>query len=675
MIDDIWSIQAWRQVQCALPVNNRRSRIITTTRKKEVAQSCCTSIDGHIYEAKPLSEDDSRILFFRRVFHSNEDCPQVLRVLANEILRKCGGLPLAIINIAGMLAKRSHRVEEWEGISKSVSSAVGTASQIQEMKGILLLSYFDLPCYLKSCLLYLSVFPEDYSIDCRQLTRAWVAEGLIPGHSRESMELLAVSCLNELINRSMIQPTKIRADGAVKFCRVHDVVLDFIVSQAVEDNFVVVKNGEGFSVNSSNKMRRLSIQTDFSGAEEMANALKQNVPHLRSIHIFSDSNQMGDHIPSFFNSYVLRVLNIQGRLHFGGRNNVHVQSFTQLKYLVITGQNWELPEQIGKLQHLETLDVRRSGINKLPASIVHLKKLVRLFFPRGVQLPDGIGNLQALEELSMIELDTSSAEAIQGLGDLSGLRFLIAFSCYNSDEGRGSEGHKEASISSSSLSELFMRLRVLYLVHDSDVVAALMATANCGSSTPPLQRLYLPSPLRSIPSQMRSLANLVRLRISVFGEVSQEGLEILASLPMLVSLTVRLKDNHNSGINPRHAITSEGFRSLLKFSFGGDHEAALEFEAGAMAKVQRLKLELQARCQSKYGQGGRLVGLHNLASLRYISASINCFRANADDVGSLEDGIRGTAGSHPNRPTLVLKTERTYGYDYDSSDDQFTTPQ
>jgi hypothetical protein len=150
---------------------------------------------------------------------------------------------------------------------------------------------------------------------------------------------------------------------------------------------------------------------------------------------------------------------------------------------------------------------------------------------------------------------------------------------------------------------------------------------------------------------MRSLANLVRLRISVFGEVSQEGLEILASLPMLVSLTVRLKDNHNSGINPRHAITSEGFRSLLKFSFGGDHEAALEFEAGAMAKVQRLKLELQARCQSKYGRG-LLVGLHNLASLRYVSASINCFRAIADDVGSLEDGIRGTAGSQEAIPTV-----------------------
>lgn len=484
------------------------------------------------------------------------------------------------------------------------------------------------------------------------------------------MELLAVSCLNELINRSRVQPTKIRADGAVKFCRVHDVILNFIVSQAVEDNFVVVKNGEGFSGNSSNKMRRLSIQTDFSGVEEMANALKQNIPHLRSVHIFSDSNQLGDHIPRFFNSHILRVLNIQGQLHFGGRNNVHVESFTQLKYMVITGRNWELPEQIGKLELLETLDVRRSGINKLPASIVHLKKLVRLFFPGGVQLPDGIGNLQALEELSTVELGTSSAEAIQGLGDLTKLRFLIAFSYYDT-EGRGWEGHKEASIS--SLSKLLMQLRTLYLAHDSDVAVALMRTANCGSSTPPLQRLYLPYPLTSIPSQMRSLANLVRLRISVLGEVSKEGLEILASLPMLVSLTVRLRSNPNGGINPRHAIASEGFWSLLKFSFGGDHEVALEFEAGAMAKVQRLKLELQARCQFTYGQGGLLVGLHNLASLRYISASISCFGAIVDEVVSLEDSIRDTAGTHPNRPTLMLKRERIEGYDYDSLDDQLAT--
>ncbi|CAN6343251.1 unnamed protein product, partial [Urochloa humidicola] len=384
VIDDIWSISAWEQVKCALPVNNSRSRIIATTRSKEVAQSCCTDNDGYMYEAKPLCEDNARTLFFRRIFHSSEGCPLVLRAVATEILRKCGGLPLAIISIAGLLSNRSHMVEEWEKISKSISSAVGTASQIQRMKRILFLSYFDLPLHLKSCLLYLSVFPEDYSIDCRQLIRTWVAEGLIPGQDRETMEQLGESYLNELINRSMVQPTKIRAGGAVKFCRVHDVVLDFIVSQAVEDNFVAIGNGKDFSRNFANTMRRLSIQTDFSGEEEMAKALK-NASHLRSVNMFNYSDQMDAHVHQFFRGHVLRVLNIQGRWLFRDCN-VHIESLTQLKYLVITSQRVELPEQIGKLQHLETLDLKRSGINKLPSSIIQLKKLVRLFIPGGIQL-------------------------------------------------------------------------------------------------------------------------------------------------------------------------------------------------------------------------------------------------------------------------------------------------
>ncbi|CAL5093142.1 unnamed protein product [Urochloa decumbens] len=327
----------------------------------------------------------------------------------------------------------------------------------------------------------------------------------------------------------------------------------------------------------------------------------------------------------------------------------------------IDGQRVDLPEQIGKLQHLETLDLKRSGINKLPSSIVQLKKLVRLFIPSGVQLPDGIGNMQALEELSTIELGMSSEKAIQEIGDLTKLRFLIVF--FYHTEACDAEGHRKASFS--SLSKLLMSLRTLYLAHDSAVATALMASCR---STPPLQRLYLPWPLSAIPSQMRSFVNLVRLRISVQNKVTKEGMEILASLPMLASLTVRLKKYDDDIHHARHTVSKQGFQSLLKFSFGGDQEAALEFEAGAMPKVQSLKVELQARCQFKYGQGGLVLGLHNLAVLKYVTVNINCFKAAEEAVQDLEEDVRGALGTHPNHPILVIKREHTHGYD--ASDDQ-----
>ena len=232
MIDDIWSESAWDLVRSALPVNDNGSRIITTTRSKAVANKCCTGIAAQMYEAKPLSDEDSQRLFFTRLFFSGDDCHLDLRKVSDDILKKCCGLPLAIISIAGLLANRSKTVEVWSNLLRSIAAAVDKDSPIDKMKRILLLSYFDLPHHLKSCLLYLSVFPEDYSIDCSQLILLWVAEGLIPGQDRESMEQLGRSYLNELINRSLVQPTKVGADGTtVKQCRVHDVILEFILYQ------------------------------------------------------------------------------------------------------------------------------------------------------------------------------------------------------------------------------------------------------------------------------------------------------------------------------------------------------------------------------------------------------------------------------------------------------------
>lgn len=63
VIDDIWSTETWDIIKSALPLNHSGSRVITTTRKKSVAESCCSHWNDYVYNLKPLSEMDSKELF------------------------------------------------------------------------------------------------------------------------------------------------------------------------------------------------------------------------------------------------------------------------------------------------------------------------------------------------------------------------------------------------------------------------------------------------------------------------------------------------------------------------------------------------------------------------------------------------------------------------------------
>jgi len=149
-----------------------------------------------------------------------------------------------------------------------------------------------------------------------------------------------------------------------------------------------------------------------------------------------------------------------------------------------------------------------------------------------------------------------------------------------------------------------------------------------------------------------------RLRIFVRGEASKEGINILASLPMLLSLTVGLfnyRDGDSGIVYPRNAINPQGFQRLLKFHFLCNWcDAALEFEPGAMPKLERLKLHLMARCQFKW-EGGLVLGLQNLAGLKHVDVDVDCSAAVADEVEALENDIRDAAGVHPNSPMLQVR--------------------
>lgn len=392
VIDDIWDEKAWKLIKCAFSQNSLGSRLITTTRNVSVSEACSSS-NGSIYRMKPLSDDVSRRLFHKRVFSHEKGCPHELVQVSEDILKKCGGVPLAIITIASLLAS-NHRIktkDQWYALLDSIGRGLTDDCSVGEMKKILLLSYHDLPSYLKPCLLYLSIFPEDYKIERCKLIWRWIAEGFVHSEKKETSLCELGECyFNELINRSLIQPVGIDDDERVEACRVHDMVFDLICSLSSEENFVTILDGaERKATNSQSKVRRLSIQKSNIDMPTIS------MPHVRSVFF---ANDVGDDQVSPISSFqVLRVLDLEGcTISSIGypRNLLHLR-YLGLKYTDVK----ELPKEIGKLRFLQILDLRKTGIKELPSGIVRLRHLVCLYVHRHIKLPSGMDNLTSLEVL------------------------------------------------------------------------------------------------------------------------------------------------------------------------------------------------------------------------------------------------------------------------------------
>ena len=90
----------------------------------------------------------------------------------------------------------------------------------------------------------------------------WIAEGFVVPKHGYTLEEVGESYFNELINRNMIQQ-EFKYDGEAISCRVHDIVLDFIVTRSNEENFVSVLDAQHIP-SQRDKIRRLYIHKKMS---------------------------------------------------------------------------------------------------------------------------------------------------------------------------------------------------------------------------------------------------------------------------------------------------------------------------------------------------------------------------------------------------------------------------
>ncbi|CAN6329270.1 unnamed protein product [Urochloa humidicola] len=601
VIDDVWTEQAWDVIKCTLQKSSKESIVITTTRILSVAEACHSSHRAHVYKMRPLDRMDSRKLLLRMLFVSEEKCPAYLNKVSDEILEKCKDLPLAIISISGLLIKNPEREEVWNKVNKSIGRALAKNPGVEEMTRILSLSYIDLPHHLKSCLLYLSIFPEDSIIYKKCLVRRWIAEGFVEEEEEEEKEEqrgyeLGEMYFNELINRNLIQAAKFNVYGEVTACRVHDIILDFITVQSVQDNFVTILT-DGYQMpRQHSKVRRLSLH---GSSEDTVSKLKGlALSHVRSLTAFNYSATL----PSLSDFRFLRVLDLQGFRKVTTLNYlVNMKNLFQLKYL-------RLPNHIN-LFEIDYLEACRfpAGM-ELPGCTVQIPRLVYLVCNIFVKLPAGIGGMTTLEELECIGVFNQSIEVTGEIGQLSNLRSIGLFLCSDYWRRIGyfrSEGDVELILTNivsslctlAKLHSLSIDIdtedRSMYPKNGSDYTdhkcaEKLMCLDSAGGSAPlGLRRFHMTGGyISKVPNWIGSLTKLQLLTLHV-NEFEEQDILALGRLPVLGSVRLIAHQSFHgrrvfiSGLHGFPCLRSFEFRCAVPVSFG----------AGAMPMLQKLSLK------------------------------------------------------------------------------------
>ncbi|XP_049412279.1 putative late blight resistance protein homolog R1A-10 [Solanum stenotomum] len=360
VIDDIWTTGAWDDIRQCFPDCNNRSRILLTTRNVEVARYASSGKPP--YHMRLMDFDESWSLLYEKVF-VKDSFPSEFEQLGKQVALKCGGLPLAIIVIAGLLSKTGKTLDEWQSIAENVSSVVRTDLEGQCMR-VLALSYHLLPSHLKPCFLYFAIFPEDDLIFVDKLVGLWVAEGFLKVEEMENIEEVAEKCLTDLVDRSLISISHSKFDGKKESCRMHDVTRELCLREARNVNFVNVLRGTSNqnpctqSIQCSCTSRgRISIHNE----EELVR-YRNSEPH--SIIMFGNYQQFEPELP-FKLVRVLDLASISCPTFPSG-----ILSLTHLRYLALSfrlvekylrfeeevpSSIIEIPPSISSLCYMETL--------------------------------------------------------------------------------------------------------------------------------------------------------------------------------------------------------------------------------------------------------------------------------------------------------------------------------
>ncbi|VAI41332.1 unnamed protein product [Triticum turgidum subsp. durum] len=541
--------------------------------------------------------------------------------------KMCGGLPLAIVIMAGHVACNPDKVEnDWKEV----------CTRLVPDTMILSHCYNDMPAEIKTCSLHLCILLQ------------WLAEGFVSEKDGLSAEDVAETYFNHLIKRKIIRAVEHSSNGKVKSYQVHGMVLEYIVSRASEENFVTVVGGHWLMAPPSNKVRRLSLQGGGSKYKKGMDGM--NFSHVRSLTLFGSLTRL----PS--NSLklgIVQVLDLEGCNDFKKQHAKEICKMLLLKYLSLRRTEIDkIPKKIGKLQYLETIDIRETNVTELPSTISQLERLVNILggnkrTRKALKLPDDLKKetMKSLRILSGIEIDERSVVVVADLHLLTELRKLAI---YKLNIRKGSKIFKELSSAIEYLGGYS-----LHTLKIDDESSEFLKSLSALSFPPKfLNALELSGKLVELPQWITKLDALTKLTLSVT-VLTTDALRQLSKLKTLFSLTFSLTSGKvdsetgaTTGENKADGeiiVPASGFEELKLLHFSAPLVPLLTFQNNAMPKLERIELRF-----SNFG------GMHDMENLQGLKEVHLRMHDKAGEVTKLMVNEMATAATEDDKGPRII---------------------
>ncbi|WOL17893.1 Disease resistance protein RPS2 [Canna indica] len=351
--------------------DNRNGRVILSTRFTNI----CNEMEAKFVRVECLSLQDAWTLFKEKAGETAQKLMKDKRIreLALDLVRKCDGLPEALINV-GYAVAGTESQDQWHYIIQQMDTKPWKIANMEKVLHSLKLSYDMLDEKLKKCLLYCSLYPAGFSINKEWIIDYCMNEGLFDKYT-EGLHYLGQLKVKSLLDSG-------RAKNQIRMHpMIHAMVLWIACERGDGENRWLVQA----------KLKLTEAPKDWAGAQRVS-LMRNKIVSL----------------PPNPNGKELETLMLQVNTHLKQIPDGFFMHMPILKVLDLSQTAIEkLPAGIGSLLSLQYLNVSDTKIKSLPKELGELLKLRFLLLSRTPIETVAEGVIAKLTELQVFFIDFS----------------------------------------------------------------------------------------------------------------------------------------------------------------------------------------------------------------------------------------------------------------------------